>query len=112
MSVASASQHLQALKAARMVEARREGLYIHYRLADEDVFRTWQAVRALAESRLSEVDGVVGAYLVDRDALEAVDATELLERLSNGSVVVLDVRPKRSTGPGTYPGLSPCPSTR
>ncbi|MDP9480257.1 MAG: metalloregulator ArsR/SmtB family transcription factor, partial [Actinomycetota bacterium] len=47
MSVASASQHLQALKAARMVEARREGLYAHYRLADEDVFRTWQAVRAL-----------------------------------------------------------------
>ena len=40
MSVASASQHLQALKAARMVEARREGLYMHYRLADEDVFRT------------------------------------------------------------------------
>src|SRR5919107_1470928 len=63
MSVASASQHLQALKAARMVEARREGLYIHYRLADEDVFRTWQAVRALAESRLAELDGVVEASL-------------------------------------------------
>src|SRR5215213_4095484 len=66
---------LQALKAARMVEARREGLYMRYRLADEDVFRTWQAVRALAESRLSEVDGVVEAYLEDRDALEAIDAT-------------------------------------
>src|SRR5215208_1283552 len=71
MSVASPSTHLQALKAARMVEARREGLYMHYRLADEDVFRTWQAVRALAESRLSEVDRVVEAYLVDRNALEA-----------------------------------------
>ena len=68
MSVASASQHLQALKAARMVEARRERLYMHYRLADEDVFRTWQAVRALAESRLSEVDRVVEAYLEYRDA--------------------------------------------
>src|SRR3954452_3638174 len=42
MSVASASQHLRARKGARMVEARREGLYAHYRLADEDVFRTWQ----------------------------------------------------------------------
>src|SRR5215213_10024897 len=42
MSVASASQHLQALKGARMVEARREGLYAHYRLAGEDVFRTWR----------------------------------------------------------------------
>src|SRR5918998_4612996 len=84
MSVASASQHLQALKAARMVEARREGFYIHYRLADEDVFRTWQAVRALAVSRLAEVDRVVEAYLEDRDAFEAVDAPELMERLSDG----------------------------
>src|ERR671915_1896662 len=71
MPVASVSQHLQVLKAARMVEARREGLYMHYRLADEDVFRTWQAVRALAESRLAELDGVVEAYLENRDALEA-----------------------------------------
>jgi rhodanese-related sulfurtransferase len=103
MSVASASQHLQALKAARMVEARREGLYMHYRLADEDVFRTWQAVRALAESRLSEVDSVVEAYLVDRNALEAVDARELMERLSNGNVVVLDVRPKTEYQAGHIP---------
>jgi rhodanese-related sulfurtransferase/predicted transcriptional regulator len=107
MSVASASQHLQALKAARMVEARREGLYVHYRLADEDVFRTWQAVRALAESRLSEVDSVVEAYLVDRDALEAVDATELMERLSN--VVVLDVRPEEEYRAGHIPGALSVP---
>src|SRR5215203_1474131 len=59
MSVASASQHLQALKGARMVETRREGLYVHYRLADEGVFRTWQAIRALGELRLAEVDRVV-----------------------------------------------------
>ena len=109
MSVASASQHLQALKAARMVEARREGLYVHYRLADEDVFRTWQAVRALAESRLSEVDSVVEAYLVDRDALEAVDATELMERLNDGSVVVLDVRPEEEYRAGHIPGALSVP---
>jgi rhodanese-related sulfurtransferase/predicted transcriptional regulator len=104
MSVASASQHLQALKGARMVEARREGLYMHYRLADEDVFRTSQAVRALAESRLSEVDVVVETYLKDREALEAVDATELMERLSNESVVVLDVRPEEEYRAGHIPG--------
>jgi len=109
MSVASASQHLQALKAARMVAARREGLYIHYRLADEDVFRTWQAVRALAESRLSEVDSVVEAYLVDRNALEAVDARELMERLNDGSVVVLDVRPKAEYRAGHLPGALSVP---
>jgi rhodanese-related sulfurtransferase len=109
MSVASASQHLQVLKAARMVEVRREGLYAHYRLADEDVFRTWQAVRALAESRLSEVDGVVEAYLADRDALEAVDATELMERLNEGSVVVLDVRPEAEYRGGHIPGALSVP---
>ena len=109
MSVASTSQHLQALKAARMVEARREGLYVHYRLADEDVFRTWQAVRALAESRLSEVDRVVEAYLEDRDALEAVDASDLLERLRDGSVVVLDVRPEEEYRAGHIPGALSVP---
>src|SRR5215212_9532326 len=109
MSVASASQHLQALKGARMVEARREGLYMHYRLADEEVFRTWQAVRTLAESRLSEVDGVVEAYLEDRDALEAVGATELMERLSDGSVVVLDVRPEEEYLAGHIPGAISVP---
>src|SRR5215212_5303513 len=109
MSVASASQHLQALKGARMVEARREGLYMHYRLADEEVFRTWQAVRTLAESRLAEVDGVVEAYLEDRDALEAVDATELMERLSDGSVVVLDVRPEEEYRAGHISGAISVP---
>ena len=109
MSVASASQHLQALKAARMVEVRREGLYMHYRLADEDVFRTWQAVRALAESRLTEVDGVVESYLKDRDALEAVDASDLMERLIEGSVVVLDVRPEREHRAGHIPGARSVP---
>ncbi len=109
MSVASASQHLQALKAARMVEARREGLYIHYRLADEDVFRTWQAVRALAESRLAELDGVVEAYLQDKGELEAVDAAELMERLSDGNVVVLDVRPEEEYRAGHIPGALSVP---
>ncbi|MDP9411206.1 MAG: metalloregulator ArsR/SmtB family transcription factor [Actinomycetota bacterium] len=109
MSVASASQHLQALKAARMVEARREGLYAHYRLADEDVFRTWQAVRALAESRLAEVEGIVETYLEDRDALEAVDAAELMGRLSDGSVIVLDVRPEEEYRAGHIPGALSVP---
>jgi rhodanese-related sulfurtransferase len=73
------------------------------------VFRTWQAVRALAESRLSEVDGVVEAYLVDRDALEAVDSSDLLERLRDGSVVVLDVRPEEEYRAGHIPGALSVP---
>ena len=109
MPVASASQHLQALKGVRMVEARREGLYAHYRLTDEGVFRTWQAVRALGESSLAGIDRVVRTDLEERDALEAVDATGLVQRLSDGSVVILDVRPEEEYRAGHIPGALSVP---
>jgi rhodanese-related sulfurtransferase len=109
MPVANASQHLQALKGVRMVESRREGLYAYYRLSDEDVFRTWQAVRALGEKRLADIDRVVETYLEDRGALEVVNATALMERLSDGSAVVLDVRPKEEYRAGHIPGALSVP---
>src|SRR5207253_3285815 len=52
LSIANASQHLQTLRAAHLVEVRREGLYAYYRLADENVFQVWQAIRALGETHL------------------------------------------------------------
>lgn len=103
MPVANASQHLQALKTVRMVESRRKGLYAYYRLADEGVFRTWQAVRALGETRLAEIDRLVATFLEDRDELEGVGTTALMERLSDGSVVVLDVRPEEEYRAGHIP---------
>jgi rhodanese-related sulfurtransferase len=109
MPVASASQHLQVLKGARMVESRREGPYAYYRLADEAVFRTWQAVRALGETRLAEIDRVVETFLENRDALEAVGAAALMERLSDGNVVVLDVRPEEEYRAGHIPGALSVP---
>jgi rhodanese-related sulfurtransferase len=109
MPVANASQHLQVLKGARMVEFRREGLYAYYRLADESVFRTWQAVRTLGETRLAEIDRVVETFLEDRDALEAVGAAALMERLSDGNVVVLDVRPEEEYRAGHIPGALSVP---
>lgn len=109
MPVANASQHLQVLKAARMVEVRREGLYAHYRLADEGVFRALRAVKELGEARLAEVDRVVEAYLEDRGTMEAVDAAGLMERLAEESVVVLDVRPKEEYRAGHVPGALSVP---
>lgn len=109
MPVANASQHLQALKSARMVESRREGLYAYYRLAGEGVFLTWRAIRALGETHLAEVDRVVATYLEDREALEAVEAKELMERLGDGSVVVLDVRPVEEYRAGHIPGAVSVP---
>src|ERR1051326_8482792 len=51
LSVANASQHLQVLRAAQLVEVRREGVYIYYRLADERVFRLWQTMREVGEAQ-------------------------------------------------------------
>ncbi|HJQ30070.1 MAG TPA: metalloregulator ArsR/SmtB family transcription factor, partial [Rubrobacter sp.] len=109
MPMASASQHLQALKGARMVESRREGLYAYYRLADEGVFLAWQAVRALGEARLAEVDRVVETYLEDRGALEAVGPKALMQRLGEGRVIILDVRPEEEYRAGHIPGALSVP---
>src|SRR5919202_4272796 len=91
MSVANTSRHLQELRAARLVEVRREGPYGHYRLADEGVYGVWRALRELGEARLAEVDRLVGTYLTDRDSLEAVCAEELITTSREEGAVVLDV---------------------
>jgi rhodanese-related sulfurtransferase len=93
MSVANTSRHLQVLRGAQMVEVRRDGSYVFYRLADARVFRVWQALRELAEVRISEIDRLVQMFLKDRDALESLGVAELRKRLEDGGVVVLDVRP-------------------
>src|SRR5437667_8723011 len=52
MSVANASQHLQVLLAAELVDVRREGVYMYYRLADDHVFTMWQTMRQVGEARI------------------------------------------------------------
>ena len=104
LSVANASQHLQVLRAARLVEAEKKGLYVEYRVADEDVSRFLVSLRGLAEARLAEVDRVARDYFEARGALEAVDGEELLRRVRNGEVTVLDVRPSEEYRAGHIPG--------
>jgi DNA-binding transcriptional ArsR family regulator len=82
-SVANASRHLQILRAARLVEVRREGLFAYYRLADEHVGRVWAALRELAEARLGELEQITDAFLEHRSHLEPVDARELVARLND-----------------------------
>ena len=109
MSVANTSRHLQELRAARLVEVRREGLYGYYRLADDGVFEVWRAMRDLGEARLAEIDRLVGTYLTDRESLEAVCAEELLTKTREGDVVVLDVRPEQEYRAGHIPGARSVP---
>ena len=71
ISVANASRHLQVLRAARLVDAEKRGLYVEYRLADEEVCRFYVALRSLATSRLAEIDLVTRAFMERRGGLEA-----------------------------------------
>lgn len=109
MSIANTSQHLQALRAAGLVKVRREGLYAHYRLADEGVFRLWQALRAVGETHLAEIDRTVEAFLGHRDAEGAVTTDELLQLLGDGDPIVLDVRPEEEYRAGHLPGAVSVP---
>src|SRR5262249_15209491 len=109
LSVANASQHLQVLRAARLVEAEKKGLYVEYRLADEEVSRFFFAVRSLAEARLAEVDQVAREYFEDRGGMEAIEAEELLRRARAGEVTVLDVRPSEEYRAGHIPGALSIP---
>jgi rhodanese-related sulfurtransferase/predicted transcriptional regulator len=109
LSVANASRHLQVLRDAGMVEARKQGLRVFYRLADGSVYELLQMVRGLAERRLAEVDRIVDAYLGSRDGLEPVSRPELLERARAGRVTVLDVRPAEEFEAGHLPGAVSIP---
>ena len=109
VSTANASQHLQILRAARLVEADKRGLYVEYRIADDQVCRFFHALRGLARSRLAEVDQVTKAYFAERGAMEAVEGSELLRRVRAGEVTVLDVRPAEEYRAGHIPGALSVP---
>jgi rhodanese-related sulfurtransferase len=109
ISVANASQHLQVLRAARLVETEKKGLYVEYRLAGDEVCTFFFALRGLAESRLAEVEQVAREYFEERGAMEAVESEELLRRVRNGEVTVLDVRPPEEYRAGHIPGALSIP---
>ena len=109
LSVANASQHLQVLRAARLVEAEKRGLHVEYRLAGEDVCEFFMALRNLAQGRLAEIEQVTQAYLGERDAMETVAGPELLRRVKTGEVTVLDVRPPEEYRAGHIPGAVSIP---
>ena len=108
-SVANVSQHLQVLRAARLVDAKKVGLYVNYRLADEGVAKFFLAVRELAESRTDEIARVTRTFFDERDALEPVDRSALIERVRSGEVTVLDVRPAEEFHAGHIPGAVSIP---
>ena len=104
LTVGNASQHLQNLRRAGLVKSRREGKRVLYRLSDDAVVGLLASVRQIAERNLAEVQRVLDGYFHECDALEPVSRDELAQRMHDGLVTVLDVRPEDEFAAGHLPG--------
>jgi rhodanese-related sulfurtransferase/DNA-binding transcriptional ArsR family regulator len=109
LSIANTSRHLQQLRQAQLVLARREGLFVHYRLTGPEVVSMMLTLRNTAEVHLAEVDRVVRDFLGDRESFEPVTPDELAQRMTNHEVVLLDVRPEQEYAAGHIAGARSMP---
>jgi rhodanese-related sulfurtransferase/DNA-binding HxlR family transcriptional regulator len=104
LSVANTSQHLQQLRQAGLVSSRKDGLKVFYSLSGDDVIGLLNAVRGVAERHVADVERLVNTYLTVKDELEPLPRKELLKRVRDGLVTVLDVRPPEEYVAGHVPG--------
>ncbi|WP_336606161.1 metalloregulator ArsR/SmtB family transcription factor [Candidatus Rhodoblastus alkanivorans] len=109
ITIANASQHLQHLRRAGLVAARRQGKFALYRLADDSVLAMLAAMRKVAERNIGEVDRILRAYSDASDNLSPMSRAELMGKLEKGAVTVLDVRPEDEYAAGHLPGARNLP---
>jgi len=103
LTVGNASQHLQRLRRGGLVVARKDGQRVIYRLADDAVLDLLGALRTIAERSLAEVALLIQSYFRERDGLEPLSRTELLRRIREKQVTVLDVRSPQEFASGHLP---------
>lgn len=103
------SAHLRVLRQARLVETRKRGTHVFYRLADGGVERFLREFQGLSEKRLAEVEQVTRLVLHSQDELQPVTRAELRRRLRDGSATVIDVRPRDEYEAGHIPGALSMP---
>jgi rhodanese-related sulfurtransferase/predicted transcriptional regulator len=104
LTIANASQHLQQLRRAGLVEARRDGKRVLYRLADPQIVVLLGALRRITERNVGAVEKVLNSYFRERDSLEAIPRKELLRRMRDGLVTVIDTRPAEEYASGHLRG--------
>jgi ArsR family transcriptional regulator len=112
LSVANASQHLQHLRRAGLIAARRQAKFVLYRLADDAVLAMLAAMHKVAERNVGEVERILRSYFHARDDLEPVSRADLQRRMKQGLVTVLDVRPEDEFALGHLPGARNVPLSR
>src|SRR5687768_17348761 len=112
ITIANTSQHLQHLRRAGIVSARRDGKFVLYALADDSVLAAIAAVHRVAERNVAEVNCILRSYFLQRDELEPVTRAELQERMKKGLVTLLDVRPEDEFRLGHLPGAINVPLSK
>ena len=100
LSVANASQHLQVLKTAQLVDITRQGNFIHYRLANTNVFKTWKALRELGMERIATIEKLVRDFRQSKFKFESVTIDQLIMKIESGKITILDVRPEAEFNTG------------
>ena len=93
LSVANTSRHLQVLRQAGLVAARKEGQFVYYSVSGDGVIKLLAALQEVGQHNLAEVTKLVNSYLTSKDSLEAVSVSELMDRMQQGLVTIVDVRP-------------------
>jgi len=109
LTVANTSRHLQQLRQAGLILNRKQGLKVFYRVSADDVIELLNALRNVAGRHLADVERLVNTYLTVKDKLEPVPRDELLARVQDDLVTVIDVRPAEEYAAGHVPGAANIP---
>ncbi|HVO73253.1 MAG TPA: metalloregulator ArsR/SmtB family transcription factor, partial [Ignavibacteriaceae bacterium] len=100
MNFANTSRHLQILKSVKIVKSRKEGVKVLYNVTNEKVIECWRNLQSLAEITAAEIRETAKMFFEERTSLEEITADELLKRLKNDEVTLIDVRPKEEYSSG------------